>query len=490
MILSVFKLCVIPEIYCEKYPSLRFVPRTNGGGMEIFMNYRLLIIDDELLIRMSLESGMTDLGYQVHSAETIQEGLALAESFRPNALLLDNRLGTDSGLSHVADFRRIDEDMIIILMTAYGSVLQAVEAMKLGVSHYIQKPFDLEEADLVIRRGMEQLASRRSLEVLKLRPRQLLGVSPAIQCIRESIHILAENDNVDLLICGETGTGKEVVVNTIHNGSSRANQPLVKINCGAIPEQLLESELFGYEKGAFTGASKTKKGLMEIANGGTVFLDEIGELPLSMQAKLLTFLEDRRFKRVGGLRDIEVNVRIAAATNRNLETEVQEGRFREDLFYRLNVMQIQIPPLRERTEDIPVLCRFYLEHFNRKFNKALTKISPEFLAELEHYYWKGNVRELRNVMERCVLFSRGDLLTGKESGLPASPAPDFGNKAAAPGYPLKDLSKGPIDLKQEVDSFERAYIEKALELADGNLSRAAELLGCTRFTLRRRLGGE
>lgn len=454
------------------------------------MNYRLLIIDDELLIRMSLESGMTDLGYQVKSAENIREGLALAESFHPSAILLDNRLGNDSGLAHVAELRRLDEDMMIILMTAYGSVLQAVEAMKLGVSHYIQKPFDLEEVDLVIRRGMEQLSSRRSLEVMKLRPKRLLGVSPAMQHIRENIQLLAENDNVDILICGETGTGKEVVVNTIHDKSSRANQPLVKINCGAIPEQLLESELFGYEKGAFTGAAKTKKGLMELANGGTVFLDEIGELPLAMQAKLLTFLEDRRFKRVGGLQDIEVNVRVAAATNRDLEQEVREGRFREDLFYRLNVMQIRIPPLRERTEDIPLLCQFYLEHFNHKFNKTLSSVAPEFLTQLKNYYWKGNVRELRNVMERCALFSRGDVLTGRESGLPSSPAPLPSDTATVRGYPLKDLSKAPIDLRQEVESFERAYIDKALELADGNLSRAAQLLGCTRFTLRRRLGAE
>ncbi len=448
------------------------------------MKYKVLVIDDEPLIRMSLESGLSDLGYQVRCADTIAEGLALAARLHPDAVLLDNRVGAERGIDHIIDFQKLDEDMILILMTAYGSVSQAVEAMKLGVSHYVQKPFDLEEIDLVITRAMEQLLSRRSLELMKLRPRKLLGESSAICRIRQEIRVLAENDNVDILICGETGTGKEVVVNTIHEQSSRHDKPLVKINCGAIPENLLESELFGHEKGSFTGADKTKKGLIELANGGTVFLDEVGELPLAMQAKLLTFLEDRSFKRVGGLQDIEVNVRVAAATNRDLEEEVQKGRFREDLYYRLNVMQIHIPPLRERPEDIPVLCRFYLQHFNRKFNKSLQDIAPEFLALLQSYYWKGNVRELRNVMERCVLFSRQSVLTGEETGLDTLLAV---RPRAGGSFPMHDLAQQGIDLKREVDAFERAYIDRAMQLSGGNLSQAAQLLGCTRFTLKRRL---
>lgn len=452
------------------------------------MKYKVLVVDDEFLIRMTLEGGLSDLGYQVETAASIKEGLERSESFRPDVVLLDNRLGEESGLDHVTDFKRLDEDTQVILMTAYGSVSQAVEAMKLGASHYVQKPFDLEEIDLIIRRGMEQLASRRSLELMKRSSRQLLGVSPAIHRIRSNIQILADNDNVDLLICGETGTGKEVVVNCIHERSARQDKPLVKINCGAIPENLLESELFGYEKGAFTGAAKSKKGLMELANGGTVFLDEIGEMPLAMQAKLLTFLEDRTFKRVGGLRDIEVNVRVAAATNRNLEEEVRKGTFREDLYYRLNVMQISIPPLRERPEDIPVLCQFYLEHFNRKFNKSLQGIDPAFLAVLERYHWKGNVRELRNMMERCTLFSQGAMLTGEETGLLLSPKTR--SAAARDSFPMYDLERGAIDLRREVDAFERAYIDRAMELSGGNLSRAAQMLGCTRFSLKRRLEPE
>ena len=448
------------------------------------MKYKVLVIDDELLIRMSLESGLSDLGYQVRCADTISEGLSLAAKLHPDAILLDNRVGEERGIDRIPDFKKLDEDVILILMTAYGSVSQAVEAMKLGVSHYVQKPFDLDEIDLVITRAMEQLLSRRSLELMKLRPRKLLGESSAICRIRQEIRVLAENDNVDILICRETGTGKEVVVNTIHEQSSRHDKPLVKINCGAIPENLLESELFGHEKGSFTGADKTKKGLIELANGGTVFLDEVGELPLAMQAKLLTFLEDRSFKRVGGLQDIEVNIRVAAATNRDLEAEVQKGRFREDLYYRLNVMQIRIPPLRERPEDIPVLCRFYLQHFNRKFNKSLQDIAPEFLALLQSYYWKGNVRELRNVMERCVLFSRQSVLTGEETGLDTLLAV---RPRAGGSFPMHDLSQQSIDLKHEVDAFERAYIDQAMQLSGGNLSQAAQMLGCTRFTFKRRL---
>lgn len=450
------------------------------------MKYKVLVIDDEPLIRMSLESGLSDLGYQVCCTDTIGEGLSLAARLHPDAVLLDNRVGAERGIDHITDFQKLDEDMILILMTAYGSVSQAVEAMKLGVSHYVQKPFDLDEIDLVITRAMEQLISRRSLELMKLRPRKLLGESSAICRIRQEIRVLAENDNVDILICGETGTGKEVVVNTIHEQSSRHDKPLVKINCGAIPENLLESELFGHEKGSFTGADKTKKGLIELANGGTVFLDEVGELPLAMQAKLLTFLEDRSFKRVGGLQDIEVNIRVAAATNRDLEAEVQKGRFREDLYYRLNVMQIHIPPLRERPEDIPVLCRFYLQHFNRKFNKSLQDIAPEFLTLLQGYYWKGNVRELRNVMERCVLFSRQSVLTGEETGLDTLLAV---RPRAGGSFPMHDLAQQGIDLKREVDAFERTYIDRAMQLSGGNLSQAAQLLGCTRFTLKRRLEG-
>ncbi len=446
------------------------------------MKYKVLVIDDEFLIRVSLENGLSDLGYLVETSDNIRDGLAAAERFRPDFVLLDNRLGDDLGIDYIEPIKRIDEDIQIVMMTAYGTVSQAVAAIKKGAFDYVQKPFDIDAIDLQIRRSLVQLKNRRSLELLKGgKPRELVGASPAIQLIRKHVLLLAKNDNVDLLIRGETGTGKEVVVNMVHYSSGRRDDPLVKINCSAIPETLLEAELFGYEKGAFTGALKTKKGLFELANGGTIFLDEIGEMPLTMQAKLLTFLEDRSFKRVGGLTDIEVNVRVIAATNRDLEKEIVNGRFRQDLFYRLDVMQVQIPPLRERREDIRVLSEYYLEYFNRKFNRNITSIDPALMEQMNRHDWKGNVRELRNVMERCVLSCQGSTLTGsilREGGPQISP----------PGaFPLKDLSEGPVDLQAEIDRFERTYIDKALALCGGNQSKAAQLLGCTRFTLKRRL---
>ncbi|MEG0803411.1 MAG: sigma-54 dependent transcriptional regulator, partial [Pygmaiobacter sp.] len=426
------------------------------------MKYKVLVIDDEFLIRVSLEDGLSDLGYQVETAETIQDGLALIESFRPDAVLLDNCLGKDIGTEYIETIKKIDEDIQIIVVTAYGTVAQAVGAIRSGAYDFIQKPFDLDELDILIRRSLDQLKKNRSLELLKGKPRELIGDSPATQQIRQQILLLAKNDNVDLLIRGETGTGKEVVVNMIHSLSSRSDEPLVKINCSAIPDTLLEAELFGYEKGAFTGAAKTKKGLLELANDGTVFLDELGEMPLAMQAKLLTFLEDRCFKRVGGLADIEVNVRIIAATNRRLEEEIVKGNFREDLFYRLNVMQIMIPPLRERREDIPVLCEFYLEYFNQKFSKNIHTIAPDCMRDMLNYYWKGNVRELRNVLERAVLFCEEDVL----SHIELYPAAAHGVAMGTSG--LRDLTRGAINLEKELATIERAYIDQAMTLCDGN----------------------
>ena len=446
------------------------------------MKERVLVIDDESLIRISLEAGLSDLGYEVKTAETIAAGLGLVERMRPNVVLLDNRLGSDVGTDYIEAIHRLDEDIRIIMVTAYGTVAQAVEAIRRGAYDFVQKPFDLDELHLTIRRSLDELKKDRSLKAVKGKQRELIGVSPATETIRSQIGLLAKNDNVDLLIRGETGTGKEVVVNSIHYSSARQAGPMVKINCSAIPESLLEAELFGYEKGAFTGALKTKKGLFELADGGTVFLDEIGEMPLAMQAKLLTFLEDRCFKRVGGLADIPVDVRVVAATNRRLEDEIVKGTFREDLFYRLNVMQIFIPPLRERVEDIPVLAEYYLRHFNRKFSKEIASIDPAYLEEMRRYYWKGNVRELRNVLEREVLFCEGTRLRGAPLESPG------GGPAVIGG--LKDLAKGPSDLEAETAAFQRAYIRRALALSGGNSTAAAELLGISRFTLKRRLEDE
>ncbi len=454
------------------------------------MTYKILIIDDEYLIRLSLREGLGDLGHQVETADSIEEGLLLIERFAPHFVLLDNRMGEQRGIDYIEAIKRIDDDIQIVLMTAYGSVSQAVEAVKRGAYDYILKPFDLDALDLMICRCMDQLKTKRNLGLISTPKYALVGESAAIENIRRQIGVVSHSD-VDVLIKGETGTGKEVVANLIHHNSARGPLAMVKINCGAIPENLLESELFGYERGAFTGAAKTKKGLLELANGGTVFLDEIGELPLAMQSKLLTFLEDRRFKRVGGLNDIEVNVRVIAATNRDLRQAIARKEFREDLFYRLNVMQIAIPPLRERPEDILPLCNHFLAHFNRKFNKAIEGLDPRFAEELAEYAWKGNVRELRNVLERCTLFCE-DRLLGRAAFLEA-PFPPQRQAQADLDQPqsgiagLSDFGEEGISLPRLLERIERECIDRALKISGNNHSKAAALLGITRFTLRRKL---
>lgn len=435
---------------------------------------KILVVDDEFLIRYTLEEGLKDRGYDAKSAGTIEEAVECVKKFHPNVVILDNLLEHSVGMDEIATFKNMDEDIQVILMTAYGSVSQAVEATKRGAYDYVLKPFDVDEIDFIIKRCLEQMKRRDSLEFLKGKSQDFTGISEAVCQIRSQIKVLGENSSVNVLIRGETGTGKEVVARQIHDCSDRRENLMVRINCGAIPENLLESELFGYEKGAFAGALKTKKGLIELANGGTVFLDEIGELPLAMQTKLLTFLDDRKYKRIGGLEDIELDVRVIAATNRNLERAIAQGQFREDLFYRLNVMQIVIPPLRERREDIPALCDYYLDYYNKSFAKNIERVEPDFMRELILYDWKGNVRELKNIFERCFLFSQGNVL---EKHVELTPVEKTETGGHGNCYYLKDLEKGPISLEQEVLVLEKLYMNQALKISNNNLTKAAALLG-------------
>ena len=436
------------------------------------MNTKVLVVDDEFLIRMSLESGLSDLGHQVKTAETFSEGLALAESWRPDVVLLDNKLGGELGLEHIEDFKKLDEDIQIIMITAYGSVSQAVEAMKRGACHYIQKPFDLEEVDLIIRRNLDQLKRRRSLELMRQRPRQIVGESEAIQRICRNVAILAENDNVDLLICGETGTGKGVVVNAIHDSSPRRDIPLVKINCGAIPESLLESELFGYEKGAFTGAlNQGKAGLFELANSGTILLDEIGDLPYELQTKLLRVLQQKEVMRLGGTKPISLDVRVIAATNADLKKKMQEGSFREDLYYRLSTIPIYVPPLRERPEDILKLVKHYFFEYCTKHAPTIT-VPDETLAVFQSYCWPGNVRELQNVIEYMVICCEGNVLQ-------PSVLADY------LGMDSQSIALHPASLKAALDDYERSLIARALE-EHGGVRKAAHALGVDPSTISRK----
>lgn len=444
---------------------------------------RILIVDDEFLIRYTLEEGLRDRGHETWSAETVEEGVEKAKKYHPEAVLLDNLLEKSKGIDEIATFKALDPNVQVILMTAYGSVEQAVEAVKRGAYDYILKPFDIDDIELAVKRSVEQARSRESLEYLKGETQEFLGISDAVGQIRRHIEILGENSSVNVLIRGETGTGKEVAARLIHDMSRRPGL-MVRINCGAIPENLLENELFGYERGAFAGAMRTKKGLIEMADGGTVFFDEVGEMPLSMQSKLLTFLDDRKIKRVGGLEDIQVDVRIIAATNRNLEKAVEQGLFRQDLFYRLNVMQLVIPPLRERREDIPVLCDYYLDYYNKQFARSIDQVEPSFMRELLLYDWKGNVRELKNIFERCFLLSPGRVLE-KHVELAGRSREETDKEGES--FHIKDLEKGPVDLEKEVQELERLYMEKALKLCAGNQTKAAALLGITRFSMKRKL---
>lgn len=448
---------------------------------------KVLIVDDEFLIRFTLEEGLSDRGYETQSAESVKEALEKMKTFRPQVVLLDNRLEDSLGMDEISTFRTADEDIQVILMTAYGSVAQAVEATKRGAYDYILKPFDIDEIDRIVSRCMDQMRSQESLEFLKGEVQEFIGVSDAAVKIRRHIEILGKNSSVNVLIRGETGTGKEVAASLIHACSDRRDGLMVRINCSAIPENLMESELFGYERGAFAGAMKTKKGLFELAAGGTVFLDEIGELPLSMQTKLLAFLDHKKFKRVGGLEDIEVDTRVIAATNRNLEHAVEKGEFREDLFYRINVMELAIPPLRERREDIPALCEYYLGYYNRLFGKNITHVEPDFMRELLLYDWKGNVRELKNIFERCFLFCQGNSLEKHVELRRMNWKED--TRTGEP-FCLKDLKEGPISLDQEVAMLEQIYMDQALQLSGNNLTKAAALLGITRFSMRRKLDRE
>ena len=448
---------------------------------------KILVVDDEFLIRYTLEEGLKDRGYDAKSAGTIEEAVECVKKFHPNVVILDNLLEHSVGMDEIATFKNMDEDIQVILMTAYGSVSQAVEATKRGAYDYVLKPFDVDEIDFIIKRCLEQMKRRDSLEFLKGKSQDFTGISEAVCQIRSQIKVLGENSSVNVLIRGETGTGKEVVARQIHDCSDRRENLMVRINCGAIPENLLESELFGYEKGAFAGALKTKKGLIELANGGTVFLDEIGELPLAMQTKLLTFLDDRKYKRIGGLEDIELDVRVIAATNRNLERAIAQGQFREDLFYRLNVMQIVIPPLREQREDIPALCDYYLDYYNKSFAKNIERVEPDFMRELILYDWKGNVRELKNIFERCFLFSQGNVL---EKHVELTPVEKTETGGHGNCYYLKDLEKGPISLEQEVLVLEKLYMNQALKISNNNLTKAAALLGTTRFSIKRKMERE
>jgi len=438
----------------------------------------ILVVDDESLIRWSLKERLEERGFEVAEAETCAG--ALGQPITDiDLVLLDFKLPDGDGLEVLHQIKDRSPETLVIMMTAYSTIENAVEAMKLGAFHYVNKPFNLDEVVLLADKALETVSLRR--EVVALRTSQgrdygfeaIVGASPAMVQVKELLAKVAASPASTVLLTGETGTGKDLAAKAVHYNSSRAARPFVNITASALPEQLLESELFGHERGAFTDARQQKRGLFETADGGTVFLDEIGEMTPGLQAKLLRFLEEKTFKRVGGLTDIRVDVRVIAATNRNLEEEVKAGKFREDLFYRLQVMPIVLPPLRERRGDVATLARFYLARFNAEFKKRVRGLTPAAQELLDHYTWPGNVRELRNAIERAMLLADvetlqpGDFTTLTRSVSPTQFA------LPAEGVDLEDV--------------ERQLVIQALERAGHNQTRAAELLGLNRDQVRYRM---
>lgn len=447
------------------------------------MNDAILIIEDDETLRFTLTGFLTRKGYRVEFAECGLGGLERAREMRFGLILLDLRLPDIPGLEVIARLREFDDDALVVTMTAYPEVRTAVAALKAGAYDYINKPFDLDDLDSLIRRALETRQLRREVEWRRAQAAGeaapgLVGDSEAFRELLATTRKIAAAGHVPALILGESGTGKEHTAQSIHRLSSRAAGPWVTLNCSALPEGLLESEMFGHEKGAFTDARQAKKGLLELADGGTLFLDEIGDLSLALQPKLLRVLETQTFRRLGGSKEIRVDVRFVAATHRNLPEMVRSGTFREDLFYRLNVGSISVPPLRHRKEDILPLARHFLGQAALHLGIPIPSVDPAVEPRLFAYGWPGNIRELRNVMERAAILASDGTITVAQLPFGAPGASPVPSQLAAETAAPEDLSLAAV---------ERAHILRVLSGAGGNKTRAAELLGITRLTLRNKL---
>ena len=445
------------------------------------MQVRILIVEDEQLIRWSLRQKFEDKGYRVEEAATgADAGTALDGTFF-DLIMLDYKLPDMTGLDVLKKVRESDTDVVVIMMTAYSTIESAVEAMKLGAYDYITKPFDMDQLLRTVAKSLETTKLRREVRELRRHITHEYGIDRIVgkhSCMLElfeTINRVAESGASTVFLRGESGTGKDLFARVIHYNSDRAPRPFMNITCTAISETLLESELFGHEKGAFTDAKTQKKGLFELADGGTIFLDEVGDMPPGLQAKLLRFLEDRTFRRVGGTNEISVDVRIIAATNRDLEKAIREGQFRTDLMFRLDVVTIDLPPVRDRGDDVILLAEHYTAQFAKDFRKPITSIDESAMKALKSYAWPGNVREIRNVIERAVLLSSGDCLTRDDLVLGRGKRQADGGSFALPPDGM-DLHK-----------LEDELVREALARTGNNQTKAAKLLGLSRDAFRYRL---
>ncbi len=453
-------------------------------------NANILVVDDELSMRELLELMLTRSGYEVDCAGSGRDALSLIQKNNYDLLLCDMRLGDITGLDVLKAAKQKNSNTVAIMISAYASTENAVEAMNLGAYDYVPKPFDNVELKATIAKALEIKNLEAEKEVLdgelekSIHFGKIVGSSPRMTHIYKMVRQVAKT-RTNVLITGESGTGKELIARAIHEESDRKDKPFVVINCGGIPENLIESELFGHCKGSFTGATQDKKGLMELAEGGTFFLDEIGELSMMLQVKLLRAIQERTIKPVGGVRDISIDVRFISATNKRLEEEVMEGRFREDLFYRLNVIEIKVPPLRERKGDLRPLIQHFLEKYANEMGKEVTKISSYAIDMLQKYEFPGNIRELENLIERSVALTSTNII------LPDSLTLSVQKRRWIEGihgkrYDLDEVAHG-VSLDRILEEIERAYLEKALSITDSKKKQAADLLGMTFRSFRYKL---
>lgn len=452
---------------------------------------RILVVDDEESIREFFQIMLKREGYEVFTASNGLEGFEFLKKNPVDLIISDIQMPEMSGLELLSKVKEVDPDMVMIMITAFGSTEIAVEAMKRGAYDYIQKPFKIDEVKIVISQALEKRTLKIENQQLKKELGtkyafdNIIGGAPPMLRIYELVKRVA-NTKSSVLINGESGTGKELIARAIHYNGPLKDKPFVTVNCGAIPENLMESEMFGHKKGSFTGAIADKKGLFEVANTGTIFLDELGELPLTMQVKLLRVIQEGTFKRVGGTEDITVDVRVISATNKNLDQEVKAGRFREDLFYRMNVIQITCPPLRERKEDIPMLANHFLEKFSSSLGVNVKKISNEAMDVLRKYHYPGNVRELENIVERTVALEPGQVILPESLPKHMLEAKEEAHGQVDPHTIQIDDTKG-IELERLTADFERALLVKALEQTGGVKKKAAKLLNISFRSMRYRV---